>query len=325
MLKLLVNNYPVQVFKKRQLIVNEKQLFELVKSYNGKKTLYYSLYSIRSEMVVDKIFFDFDGPNSLQGARRLVKYCLQHNFQFCVLFSGSKGFHVYVFCKPTTNTELLKNAHVFLDETLGLESDKAIHGDVFRLARLPNTLHLGSRKYCIPLTVADLRKSFEEIKNKASNPSKEFVVYGNVLFDIETIPIITRQSNNNIPLFDYSKIKDVKDGLLEKFPPCAVQWLTSYEQATHRNRFYFAQVCAHLGLSKTETNSLARKYYGRMKERGGNRSRYKEFVSEKALDYAFEKDFIIPKCSRLFEQGSCLGKCKLYNPTHYPIYKEVID
>lgn len=311
----------------------------LVKAYNGKKNIYFSLYnSVQkrdyqfggdnfSTAVIDKIFFDLDG-NSLErpfeDLKKLIGYAWNHNYKFCMCFSGKKGFHFYLFCDETKSKDYLKNAHRYFTKILNIDLDCHVVGDVARISRMPNTYHLTGNKFCIPLSIDDVKKGLPHILKKAESPNPEFCIYGTEIVDLKALPKVENgNGNGEIPEFDYNSILEVDDALINDFPPCVKAWLTTKEHSIHRNRFYFALYCAHAGLTPQECNSLAKKYLGKIKERSGCRTRYQEFISEKAIEYAYSKDFVIPNCARLFDEKACLGKCEYYKKGSFYLYKHL--
>jgi len=316
---ILYPTFPREIaFPERRLVADEEKFLELVHAYTGKKNIYYSIYDTTG--TIDKVFFDFDSSTALEDARKLVKWCIENKYKHCVLFSGKKGFHVYVFCHPVREKSLLRNAHLYISQHLHIHNDVHITGDTMRIARLPNTYHLTGQAYCIALTHQQLfEMDFEKIKTIANQPSN-FYVQGSGLLNLTALP----QTNNfAVPMqnIEVKELIDTDEKLLQNAPQCVLAWLTMHQYATHRNRFYFAVACRDLGLSPEETAFLAQKYYGQMREQSGVRTRYQEFRSERAIEYAFGKNFIIPTCDNLISCGACPAKCNKYTLQGYPLYK----
>jgi len=336
-----MQHWPREIaFPKRQIVRNEDEFIKLITSYNGKKNIYFSLYNCSSNYqynnisgnfencIIDKVFFDLDGDTlqkPFEDLKKLITYAKANNYKFTMCFSGKKGFHFYLFCKHTHSKDLLKNSQEYIAKRLMIDVDKHIVGDIARISRVPNSLHLTGNKYCISLSLTDIKLGLEHIKEKAKQQNITFYVYGKELIDLKQFPDISKEhtNGNDIPKFNYDTIIENTDKLLEDFPACVNLWLTSEEHSTHHNRFLFALYCCHSGLSPEECNSLAKKYYGQIKEKHGRRTRYQEFKSEKAIDYAYGKEWIIPSCNKLFKDHQCLGQCPLYCKNNFPLYKEV--
>jgi hypothetical protein len=115
---------------------------------------------------LEKIFFDFDSKGDLAKAwkeakafaQALTKYYNVHPF---LAFSGSKGYHVYVFLEsmvtfPTWRLDFVKHIYETLQRKLlkGLQFetlDPAVIGDIKRLARVPFSIHEKTGKQCVPV------------------------------------------------------------------------------------------------------------------------------------------------------------------------------
>lgn len=318
---ILAEAFPREIaFPERRQVNNEEQFKKMIQAYNGKRNIYYSIYDL--SLTIDKIFFDFDGESALADARKLVEHCLKNDYRFICLFSGKKGFHVYLFCQKTKEKRLLKNAHIAICRQLNIRNDVHINGDIARVARIPNSYHITGKAYCVGLSKEEILKlSLQEIKKLAEAPRRLFV-YGKKLIDLNTIPMQSDITDDNMPFnIELKNLGVENDSLLQNAPVCVHAWLKEYEFATHRNRFYFAVACRDLGLSPEETMALAKKYYGDMKESAGVRTRYQEFKSERALEYAFGKKFIIPTCDTLMNCGACPMKCAKYTISGFPLYK----
>lgn len=318
---ILAETFPREIaFPERRQVINEEQFKKMVEAYNGKKNIYYSIYD--NTQTIDKVFFDFDGADALADARKLVEWCLRTGYRFTCFFSGKKGFHVYVFCNKTKEKKLLKNAHLAICKELSIKNDIHVNGDIARVARVPNTYHITGKAYCIGLTKEEiLTFSFEKIREIAQKPNSVHI-YGKRLLELTALPTVINYYDDT-PVMDI-ELKETNgnhDDLLANAPPCVSAWLKLYEYAIHRNRFYFAVACRDLGLSPEETAGLAKKYYSEMKESSGVRTRYQEFRSERVLEYAFGKSFIIPTCDTLMNCGSCPMKCSKYTAGGFPLYK----
>jgi len=140
----------------RRPIYTPDELKKFVELLNGVKPVYVSLYD--HSFVIDKVFFDFDSETDLslafEDVKAFVKRLEDHNYQYISLFSGRKGFHVYVLMKPwhPPNTETAKAVLRDVQHSLAGDlatCDRNVFGDVKRLVRYPNTLNKSC--YCVPL------------------------------------------------------------------------------------------------------------------------------------------------------------------------------
>jgi len=117
---------------------------------------------------LEKLFFDFDDPvsvrkaweDALSFAENLIKF---YDVSPLILFSGRKGYHVYVWLQEpyrTDNQECLKAAygelmHMLLEGATKQTFDLQVQGDIKRLSRVPYSKHQKTGDLCVPVT-ADL-------------------------------------------------------------------------------------------------------------------------------------------------------------------------
>ena len=283
----LIPKYPIQFFTERISIANEEEFLQVLNHYNSKKTIYYSIYSCQEKTnnncncnqeitdwhfcntEIDKIVFDIDNLNSLDIVKKFHSYLLKNNLKHLILFSGQKGFHIYIFTK---NYNYLKNpknsllnSHNYFIKELNLkvngngnsDVDSHILGDVARLMRIPNTLHLESNLYCIPITTEDLILGKNYILNKAKSQNFNFTFYGKELFDISKFDngII-----NHIPPLIF-KVKEKveisidKQKLLNELPPC-LQNILIQPYIYWNQRFHLLKYFQDSGYSDFEIESI---------------------------------------------------------------------
>lgn len=134
----------------RREIHNKEELNDYIKKTNGVASCYVSVYDTNKEMTLDKFVFDLDDTNisiALEDAKELVR---RVRLPWTVLFSGKKGFHVYVFLSPVKLRRDIARYYlkkVQDDLSSGLKTvDPHVKGDVSRIIRIPNTLNGG--RYC---------------------------------------------------------------------------------------------------------------------------------------------------------------------------------
>ncbi len=191
----LMKNFPIHAaFPERRIANNKKYFLELINRYNSVKNCYYSLYALDelggfTHSNIDKVAWDFDGELAHEHANRLADWCIKKNYLFCIFFSGKKGFHIYIFTKNgdklINNTYALKSTHKTLEKEVGILNDFHIVGDIARIMRVPNTLHLGSKLYCRPLTINQLKKPLIDIKELAKKQCLTTTYYGEKLLNIK--------------------------------------------------------------------------------------------------------------------------------------------
>ena len=114
---------------------------------------------------VEKLFFDFDSKDLILAWKEAhnLATILQDSYgaQPLVCFSGSKGYHVYVWlseieCFDSTESakRFYQTAQELLLKGLAFETlDKQVLGDIKRLARVPYSVHEKSQKICTPISM----------------------------------------------------------------------------------------------------------------------------------------------------------------------------
>ena len=123
----------------------------------------------------DCIAFDFDSEDikkAYDESRSLYSYLKDiYNYEPRFNFSGKKGFHIYIDFKPAELKNFKRSVRRFystIRQILQLDTlDFSIVGDRRRLMRLPYTLHVSGRRYCIPI---DYYWGLDKILKQAAKP-----------------------------------------------------------------------------------------------------------------------------------------------------------
>lgn len=332
----LINSFPRQVATPQRTTMKDKNSFyRLVNQYNGLKNIYFSIYNTDndgkfSDINLDLIFFDFDEVDAIEDVKKLSNYLMEKNIRHLLMFSGKKGFHVYIFTKNGHKLkypkEALTNAHDFFIKELKLKMDMHIRGDIARIARIPNSLHIGGRKFCIPIKREDLIQGMDYIRNKANYQQWDFNYYGMENFDISKYDYNNINSEHTyIPEGSYTFSDD--DEIINKFLPCVQCWLldkknelTGTKLGNYAARYFFVVYCKVNGWPKSFCDEMAKKYFGAVKRTDGLKDNYVHFKKFKVLDYGWKDGKIFPDCSSLYEKGLCLGKCQHYKERGSPLY-----
>jgi hypothetical protein len=332
-MKEIINGFPREIaFPKRRIVFNEKTFYELINKNNKLKNVYYSLYVCDNNhnfenTLIDKIVFDFDGADLslvLNEVIKLSDYCVKKSFKHLIVFSGMKGFHVYVLCAGGENLQFKKdavfNAQNFFKNELNIHPDTQLFGDIKRIFRMPNTWHVKGERYCIPLTRNDLFKGIDFIKIKSLKQNFRFVYYGNVLLNICEFDNERPSVSVKMPKFDYD-IVDV-DALIKDFVPCMKRILLNIDECgTWSNRFEFCKYCKDKGLPKQECFRLCKKYFGKVARTDGFKNNFEHLLSVKGIDYAYNNGGFVKNCKSLFVSKACVGKCKKYCSNGFYLYK----
>ena len=202
--------------------------------YNGKAHIYESLYSFedkvdRDNVIVDKIFLDFDAKgNFFNDARTISKYLYQNDIRFCIRFSG-RGFHIFVSLDDTelsNPSAAMRNYVQKLHEDNNTTSDFAVVGDLRRLRRVLHTINVKSHLYCIPLSYYDLQnKTYQEIKEMAKmDRGITDIYYGRTLLNISEFDKEIRQEADLSLRYGGKLEVDIKSNYK---PPCIREFLSN--------------------------------------------------------------------------------------------------
>ena len=313
----LTTNFPIQVTSNRNLINTQEELLNFINQYNTKLTLYYSIYHCQLKTnlntccnieqnnyhfcntKIDKICFDIDNLNSLEIIKKFHVYCLKNNLKHLILFSGQKGFHIYIFTKNFSNlknpNQSLLNSHNFFIKELNLkvngngnsDVDSHILGDVSRLMRYPNTLHISSNLYCIPITTEDLILGKNHIMNKAQKQNFNFTYYGNELFDVSKF-------DNNVHIYhpqmvnfeDKEKvvISIDKQKFLNELPPC-LQNILVMPYVYWKQRFFVLKYLQHSSFSDKEIDLIIKIFLVGKKHPIHEHDNYQHYLKERQFQY----------------------------------------
>lgn len=307
-------------YGKHILVNSYVELGNIVLKYNGVANIYVDIYDLN--LVIDKVVFDIDAKNiydSYIEAIELVKYLTKEDLAYVPVFSGQKGFHIYVLFKPwrAPNEETARLAILsfqnYIIDTLKLKHvDKQMIGSVRHKIRLPNTLRPPlNASYCTYLP-------------------RDFIEW-----DINDI--IHWSKSMHCPEYYYTKLRDVRE-----FMDC--QRIYEYEAVEIES---FAKHSIPLNIVKMLSNLIRPCILLQVLDSDPSHFARTAFVSELVwLDYdvdtiveiirrlnwsdfneritryhvrkIWEKKLFPPSCRKLREQGLCIGsKCQFYPGIFY--------
>ena len=195
-----------------QYPINNQSEFEyFLDKNNGIKDCSSSVYA--NDGKIDKVWFDFDGKNSFEEAKKVYKYLKTKNAKCIPVISGKKGIHLHLLVKSNVHIESANAKAILMDvvttimhEALGIKDwsqetalDWTKAGVVHATCRIPNTLRPPQNKtWCsyLPENWDDM--STYDLWTYAKQPN-EFSYTGKVL------PIETFISET--PLFQATEIQ----------------------------------------------------------------------------------------------------------------------
>ena len=150
-------------------------MFKTIREFNGKTDIYASVYSFPT-IIVDKLFYDFDGATALKEASKFYKFLLDKDLTVIPVHSGKRGIHLYVLLRPSppNKTVLLTVMRNLVSECFGEDGAESIDSHTFgnlrQLARVPNTLRPGLGTYCTPLPLNWTEMTKDEILTYIKSP-----------------------------------------------------------------------------------------------------------------------------------------------------------
>jgi hypothetical protein len=171
--------YPEGVLKYQQEVANNFNCFCTVQRFAAKTK------GVKGEVFIAPLYFDLDYKSdpavSQADAVKLIDFFMHElevaETDISLYFSGSKGFHILIDhqalgIEPGADLhKIYKHTASYLIHRLELKAlDLAVYTH-HRMLRLPNSLHSGTRKFKIELSLEELRTlTLEQIKDKASMP-----------------------------------------------------------------------------------------------------------------------------------------------------------
>jgi hypothetical protein len=323
---------------KRKKMTTKNEYFEFVKSHNNRTNVYTTVYDfehftetmpVEDSVIIDRIFLDFDAhENNLDMAWRDVKVVMEmvieNNYLHTLFFSG-RGFHLFLFGKPTKN---MRNVQTFfreikqlLDLKVGKKNslDERV-GQKTRLRRVPNTVNMsssdgkGNARYCIPLTIDDLRLDIEEILTMALEPrllpfkksGKNEVVFP------EAPPIEAMKGSVSVP----STVGNLP------MLPCLYN-AVMVENPTHLARAYLVSwyrdlLSGYTDLVNQEDKAQVHKLVVEELERvfADSDSVWLDWDKSETIKHSkftVYNNYNTPHCDKLISDGFCVGKCWRYS------------
>jgi hypothetical protein len=323
---------------KRKKMTTKNEYFEFVKSHNNRTNVYTTVYDfehftetmpVEDSVIIDRIFLDFDAhEDNLDMAWRDVKVVMEmvieNNYLHTLFFSG-RGFHLFLFGKTTKN---MRNVQTFfreikqlLDLKVGKKNslDERV-GQKTRLRRVPNTVNMsssdgkGNARYCIPLTIKDLRLDIEEILTMALEPrllpfkksGKKEVVFP------EAPPIEAMEGSISVP----STVGNLP------MLPC-LHNAVMVENPTHLARAYLVSWYRDLlsgytdlvnQADKTQVHKLVVEELERVfAESDSVWLDWDKSETIKHSKFTVYNNYNTPHCDKLISDGFCVGKCWRYS------------
>jgi hypothetical protein len=300
----LFSRFPRDVDYPRKVVSSHAELRRFVELTNGLRPVYVALYD--SSFTIDKAFFDFDSELDLASAfedvKAFIKRLEEHGYPYIPLFSGRKGFHVYVLMKPWAppNLETAKAVLRDIQQNLAgdlVTCDRQVFGDVKRLVRYPNTLN--KTCYCVPLPRDFVGWSLHQIIDYAKSPHE-------VEYDVSCLPGVEafvddvhEYNSSSARLSPLHGAVDMPPSLQLVKPllrPCVFEAITTDPDPPHALRVALVSELMFYGWSKESILELIR------------RLRWSDYDSKKTkyqVEQIMRRGYLPPSCYRLKPLVKC--------------------
>ena len=315
------------------VIHNKEKLIKLIKENNDKNDCFVSHQRFLSflerkpfEIEINKLFFDFDGKqnppiDAYNDVKKVMNFFDKHKIPYLVVYSGMKGFHLYVPLNSTNhiNATYLKKMYrsimIHLKVKLNLTTIDPSVATPTKLCRVFYTKHPKSKRYCCPLSRSLFDQGFNSIFKYSINPTqlqpydllkdKEFLTiegyikYFNIDLSDEKQGIVFAITNEKYANPDNEYLRQ----LLHY--PCLINSILDIDNAIHFARF---MTCIHL--KKIGCDPLwVFKFF---KQRQYMDVEFEE-VCKTQINSIFGNDYSFPSCKKIKENGLCVGNtCKYY-------------
>lgn len=300
----LFSRFPREVGYPRRVVYNYAELVRYVELNNGVRNVYVSLYDLT--FTVDKLFFDFDSRTDLgqafEDAKAFARRLEEHNYPYIPLFSGRKGFHVYVLVKPwrppnvETAKAVLRDVQTRLAGDLAT-ADRHVFGDVRRLVRFPNTLN-GSN-YCVPLPLDFTRWSLSQVVDYAKAPRA--VEYGvphlpGIDAFVDSVHEYYHEEGGMKPLHDFADMPPSLQLVKPLLRSCVFEAATTDPDPPHIVRVALVTELMYYGWSKESVHELIRRLRWRD---------YDPKTTKYQVDQIYRKGYYPPSCYKLRPYVRC--------------------
>lgn len=346
---------------KRKLVKTLNEYLRLVNKNNGCNNLYTNVYNfekfngwqpVYDTAIVDRIYLDFDPKheipdpddkgktitvprpeNGYYDFMQVFNWCRENGYHIYPYVSGS-GYHVYI--KATCHEDIINPKALILNMQKSIiesvnegksEEDKVITdtkvmGKVDQISRIPFTLNMKCKRYCIPL-MPDIIYEGDEVIKKASSDinyvtklmGRKFIGYGEKLYDGTEMNTgrALHMEGMYVPVGDDTPLKDV--GLRDEVPPC-LKWLFSQDVLgwdMRRIEIVWLKDNAYL---MDEVKSILYKQLTRPRRHGMHmQTDFEHLMHEGQVEYIFKRDnLFFPTHDKLRVMGLCPyednGMCK---------------
>ena len=302
-----------QYFQRRTYAVASEFFEEIDQARWSEKEVYAGVYALDDEkVVIDRIAFDIDASSLFTARKVALKLCSILNsleLQPVIVFSGRKGFHVYVFLSPKQMNKAFARCItrlLCLELTKELQFvDTHLFGNVRGMLRVPNTLHHSSRHYAIPLTqeelvkldVLDIVRMSRTVRDIDGIERDERTVID--IADEIQISERTQRHNSFSVQHNTDEIGVIGlDVVRELVRECVVDELLTNSEPPHLLRFDFVSELMCAGFSEEDVLRIFTRYFSFWDDFDVEKTRYQ-------IHHIFQHRYLPLSCSKLREYVRC--------------------
>lgn len=321
----------------QQIIHNGKQYLLWIRQMNGRATCFtshnaytdFNKYNEPSEVKLKNIFFDFDignGYNFYDVAKDVIKtskYLSNCDIQHSVVFSGNKGYHIYIHVKPgyydlgNKLSLYYQNLTNHINEELELNTMDLQCAEPKRLCRIPGTFYTSKGKItdrkCYPLSNnIDIPTKKEEMysisKNRMPDPPYKRKGRKYSLEEIMESLNVEHTRKNNIE-YDKKTECSIPNSLFMKlvskfFRPCV------FNELKKSNPDHFVRIASCMKIQKIYSCEKAKKIFSNLAEEAKWIDRHNESRRNYHIESVYKKDYVLPSCKTLKQRGYCIEGCE---------------
>ena len=267
--------FPRRVGIPSYVVHNHKQFEEYILRHNGTpEGCHAGIYDCNSQPVIDKLVFDFDGgkrgeklEDVFDEVLNFIDELKRRKLAFIPVFSGNRGFHIYVLLNPLPVNEtvarfLLKTAQDDLTHDFKYV-DRQKFGVVNALIRIPNTLNMKRKLWCCYLPLDFVEWSLKELLEYAKSPHVIQYKFNGQRYPLITdLADITSEEVHEVRIvedFEYAPPKIPPLHLLKELVrPCVFEEITTNPEPPHYVRLDFVAELRHLGYTPKQVFEICK-------------------------------------------------------------------
>lgn len=357
----LFEHFPREVnMRTRKVVKSMYELQKYIDNTNGKDNLTTTVYGFRdlkpkgnrceyNTAIIPHFVIDLDkgraelegfttelatGTRCTQDTLNLAVYLRDNDIRHAIWMSGG-GYHIWIMLDqvydiPTNEmSNLLFSGRAMLNKWIKdmdlITVDPVVSFRPDRHIRIPNTYNSKRKLWSIPVSIDDICKGWDAVKEMASKPSGGMKLCGNKGLSIDIVEY--DESNPYLGMtkmfqkFDADDI-NVKMQNVEGIPmlPCLeAACCVKGSNPPHISRSYlmmylldyyrgFARPPSSTKAMPAEIINKAHSFIYSL-----DWSDYNPKITQEMLVHGASREYLTPSCPTIFREGLCIGKCPFYD------------